>query len=100
MRDEPLSETAIDESLQDLPGWKRDGDTIVKSYEFADFRTAMAFMVRVGFEAEALDHHPEWTNVYNQIDVRLRTHHAGDKITAKDLKLAAAIARVAAGFAP
>ena len=61
---------------------------------FADFRAAMAFMVRVGFEADAMDHHPEWTNVYNKVAVRLNTHSAGGKVTAKDIVLAGRIEKV------
>ncbi len=96
MRDEPLSDAAISDSLRDLPGWDRDEDALVKTYTFAHFREALSFMVKVGDEAEAMDHHPEWTNVYDRVDVRLCTHHAGNKITAKDTRLAAAIEQVAA----
>jgi 4a-hydroxytetrahydrobiopterin dehydratase len=69
-------------------GWTWQGDALVKTFAFADFRTALAWMVRVGFEAEALNHHPEWTNVYGRVDVRLNTHDAGGKVTAKDVELA------------
>lgn len=69
-------------------GWVWQGDALVKTFAFADFRTALAWMVRVGFEAEALNHHPEWTNVYGRVDVRLNTHDAGGKVTAKDVELA------------
>jgi 4a-hydroxytetrahydrobiopterin dehydratase len=68
--------------------WTWQGDALVKTFTFADFRTALAWMVRVGFEAEALQHHPEWTNVYGRVDVRLNTHDAGGKVTAKDVELA------------
>jgi 4a-hydroxytetrahydrobiopterin dehydratase len=97
MSDTPLTDEQIEKALLDLPNWKRDGDQLHRSFEFDDFKGAMAFMVRVAFEAEAQGHHPEWSNVYNEVDVRLTTHHAGDKITAKDTALAAAIDRVAAG---
>ena len=69
-------------------GWVWQGDALVKTFAFADFRTALAWMVRVGFEAEALKHHPEWTNVYGRVDVRLNTHDADGKVTAKDVELA------------
>ena len=82
--------------MTDLPaplaatGWatNADGTAIEKTFTFADFRDAMAFMTRVAFEAEALDHHPEWFNVYNRVEVTLSTHDAGG-LTAKDIDLAA-----------
>lgn len=60
----------------------------MKEFEFGSFREAMAFMTRMAFEAEELGHHPEWTNVYDTVSVRLITHHAGNKLTAKDVELA------------
>lgn len=92
----PLSLEEINAALATLPGWRAEGDALAKEFKFGGFRTAMAFMVRVAFEAEALDHHPEWTNVYNRVTVRLNTHSAGGKITAKDLELARKIEAVAA----
>lgn len=84
----PLSETDIEIALSALPGWSADDDKLSKSYTFANFREAMAAMVRIGFEAEAADHHPELHNVYNRIRIALSTHDAGNKITEKDVKLA------------
>ena len=52
-------------------------------------------MVRVSFEAEALDHHPDWTNVYNRVAIRLNTHDAGDRVTSKDVELANRIQQIA-----
>jgi 4a-hydroxytetrahydrobiopterin dehydratase len=71
-----------------LPGWVFDRDALAKEFKFGSFKEAMAFMVRVSFEAEAMDHHPEWTNVYNRVSIRLNTHDAGGKVTAKDATLA------------
>ncbi len=70
-------------------GWTRDpgGKAITKTYKFKTFRDAMAWMVRAGFEAEAMDHHPEWSNVYNRVEVALTTHDAGG-LTEKDIALA------------
>lgn len=62
-------------------------DAIAKSYRFADFKTAFAFMTRVALKAEQMDHHPEWFNVYNKVDVTLATHDA-DGVTALDVELA------------
>ena len=70
-------------------GWTLDPDgiAIVRSYRFATFRDAIAWMTRAAFEAEALDHHPEWSNVYNRVSVRLTTHDTGG-LTIKDFDLA------------
>ncbi|WP_352311166.1 4a-hydroxytetrahydrobiopterin dehydratase, partial [Psychrobacter sp. W2-37-MNA-CIBAN-0211] len=68
-----LSDKQIDLQLEDLAGWQRDGNSIIKSYEFNDFIEAISFMNQAAFHAEALEHHPEWHNVYNVVDVRLTT---------------------------
>jgi len=70
-------------------GWttEADGKAISKTYKFNSFRAAMGWMVRAGFEAEEMDHHPEWSNVYNRVTVRLTTHDAGG-LTEKDVALA------------
>lgn len=79
------AETAI----AGLVGWSAvDGrDAIRKVFEFADFSAAWGFMSRVALKAEAMDHHPEWFNVYNKVDVTLATHDAGG-VTQKDVDLA------------
>lgn len=70
-------------------GWglAEDGRSITKSWKFRTFRDALAWMVRAGFEAEAMDHHPDWKNVYNRVEVTLTTHSAGG-LTEKDVELA------------
>ena len=83
-----LKSAEIQQALTTLPGWAHDGGTLAKCYKFDSFREAISFMVRAGFEAEAMDHHPDWSNVYNRVDVRLNTHDAGGKVTAKDVELA------------
>lgn len=88
---DPLSKQQIEKELKQLDGWSFEDDTITKDFSFSDFKEAMSFMVRVGFEAEALVHHPDWSNVYNSVTIRLNTHDAGDKVTEKDIKLAKAI---------
>lgn len=95
MSDQPLDDAKILSALNDLPKWQRQGDKLQRSFEFADFKAAMAFMMRAAFEAEARDHHPEWTNVYNRVEISLNTHSAGNKITGKDVDLAGAIDRAA-----
>jgi 4a-hydroxytetrahydrobiopterin dehydratase len=87
----PLSPAEIAKALRVLPDWKLRKDALVKTFKFGSFREAMSFMIRVGFEAEAMNHHPDWTNVYNRVAVRLNTHDAGNKVTAKDVKLAGKI---------
>ena len=84
----PLTPHEIIEALAGLSGWDFERDALVKTFQFGSFREAMSFMVRVGFEAEAMDHHPDWTNVYSRVAVRLNTHDAGGKVTVKDAVLA------------
>lgn len=80
--------------LNQLPGWADvpGRDAIQKSYKFKDFNEAFAFMTRVALMAEKMDHHPQWINVYNKVEVTLATHDAGG-VTEKDLVLAAFIER-------
>lgn len=77
-------------ALARLAGWAaaEGRDAIVRSYRFPDFSAAFAFMTRVAMRAEQLDHHPEWSNVYNRVDVLLATHDA-DGVTELDVTLAA-----------
>ncbi len=84
----PLTPEKIVKACAKLPGWKFKRDALLKTFKFGSFREALSFMVRVGYEAEELNHHPEWTNVYNRVAVRLTTHDAGNKVTAKDVELA------------
>ncbi len=72
-----------------LPGWSvtPGRDAIAKSFRFVDFNAAFGFMTRVALVAEKIDHHPEWSNVYNKVDVVLTTHDAGG-VTDKDISLA------------
>lgn len=95
----PLSPAEITAALAGLPGWATaaEGDAIEKTYKFANFRDALAFIVRLGFECEAMDHHPDLRNVYNRVTLRLNTHDAGNKITAKDVELAKRAEKVTAG---
>jgi 4a-hydroxytetrahydrobiopterin dehydratase len=76
-------------ALNDLPGWAaaEGRDAIQRSYRFKDFNAAFGFMSRAALMAEKLDHHPEWLNVYNRVEVTLATHDA-DGVTALDVELA------------
>ncbi len=87
------SEDEIHIELKKLSGWNYNNKSIEKNFTFKDFKETLTTMVRIGFEAEALNHHPEWTNVYNKLNVRLSTHDAGG-ITQKDFALAKKIDQV------
>ena len=83
-------------ALAGLAGWEHDPkrDAISRRSEFADFSEAFAFMARASLLAEQMDHHPEWYNIYNRVEVTLATHDAGG-VTQKDIDLAAFMDRVA-----
>lgn len=87
----PLPADVLDRELTDLPGWTHDDDALVRTFHFAGFRPAVAFIVRVAFESEQRDHHPELHNVYDRVTVRLTTHDAGNRVTERDVELAHAI---------
>jgi len=89
-----LTEEEISEALAGLPGWGYEKDALSKTFKFGTFREAMSFMVRVGFEAEAMNHHPDWSNSYSMVKIQLSTHDAGHKVTGLDLDLARRIQKV------
>ncbi len=91
----PLTETRIQEALATLPGWTHRDDRLEKTYELADFREAVGFIVRLAFEADRMDHHPELTNIYNRVGVALQTHDAGNQVTEMDVQLARHIEKLA-----
>ena len=94
---DPLTGKELEGRLASLPGWTVDagGLAISKLFSFGSFADAFAFMTRVAAKAEAMDHHPEWSNVYNRVDVRLTTHSAGG-VTEADLELGAFMDEAAA----
>ncbi|SEW05398.1 4a-hydroxytetrahydrobiopterin dehydratase [Chitinophaga arvensicola] len=71
--------------------WEERNKQLYRAFEFKDFRDAFAFMTKVALIAEKMDHHPNWSNVYNKVEIFLSTHDAGDTITAKDEAMAKAI---------
>lgn len=71
--------------------WTESDHKLRKSFVFADFSEAFAFMTRVALLAEKMNHHPTWTNTWNQVDIQLTTHSAGNRVTELDRELAAAI---------
>ncbi len=92
---EPLEQQQIEKALKELSGWKHEDDKLWKKFEFSDFKEALAFIVRVGLEAEIMGHHPNLFNVYNSVSIGLQTHDAGNKVTEKDVNLAMAIESIA-----
>ncbi|MCR9071632.1 MAG: 4a-hydroxytetrahydrobiopterin dehydratase [Alphaproteobacteria bacterium] len=86
---EKLSADDRKASLTSIDGWSEGdgGDSIVKTFRFDGFDSAWGFMTRVAIKAQSMDHHPEWSNVYNRVDVVLTTHDAGG-VTDLDIELA------------
>ena len=82
-----LSDAEIEEQLRSIPGWAVDRGALVREFKFGNFIEAFGFMTRVALLAEKSDHHPDWTNVYNRVEIKLSTHEAGG-ITARDFALA------------
>ena len=76
--------------------WKEIDNSLQRSFEFKNFMEAFAFMTKVAFLAEKMNHHPEWKNVYNKVEITLTTHDAGNTVTEKDRKLAEQINQLVA----
>jgi len=95
---EKLSRDAVKAQLTELDGWQLmpERDAIQKSFKFKNFNEAFGFMSRIALKAEQMNHHPEWFNVYNRVDVTLATHDVGG-VSELDLKLAAFMEKVSAG---
>lgn len=90
MQRQPLSKADIEDQLTQLEGWEIDEEKLCRRFTFRDFVEAFGFMSRVALLAEAIDHHPEWSNVYNRVEIALTTHDAGG-LTAADFTLAGRI---------
>lgn len=82
-----LTDSEINAALAELDGWKLEDGKISRSFKFANFIQAFSFMTSVAIEAEKMDHHPEWSNVYSKVSVQLVTHDAGG-VTQLDIDLA------------
>ena len=74
--------------------WKEENNQLKQSFQFADFVEAFAFMTQVAFAAEKMNHHPNWSNVYNKVEIALFTHDASDSVTEKDRKLSKEIDKI------
>lgn len=92
-----LSDKEIHDKLAALPGWKKDGEALVRLFTFRSFPDAIAFTTRLAFDAEAADHHPDLTISYKRVTVRWSTHSEGG-VTDKDLAGAAASDKIAGAF--
>lgn len=82
-----LDDRALQDALDDLDGWRIEEGQLRRTFEFKNFSEALGWMVRAGVEAEKLDHHPDWCNSWNEVDVRLKTHSI-DALSELDIKLA------------
>ena len=89
-----LDDDGVAAGLGELPGWSLEAGKLHREFRFADFGEAFGFMTRVALVAEAMNHHPEWQNVWNRVRVDLTTHDAGG-ITRRDFELAAKMNRIA-----
>lgn len=84
----PASDAEIRAALLTLIGWSHDQSALARKYQFADFRDATTFLMRIAFDCEELGHHPEVRAVYGTVEIRLRTHDAGNVVTSLDINLA------------
>jgi 4a-hydroxytetrahydrobiopterin dehydratase len=94
-----LADADLHAALAALPGWVIQDGKLHRRFVFTDFAAAIAFMVRSSFDAERLDHHPNWSNVYDRVEVTLWTHDVGG-LTDRDVALATAMQGHAAALAP
>lgn len=78
----------LEKAVAQLPGWKAENGKLYKRFKFKGFMQAIGWMVSVGIAAEKMDHHPEWSNVYNRVDVYLTTHDMDNQISSWDIELA------------
>lgn len=83
-----LSQDDIQQALVDLPGWSVKEGKLHKQFKFKSFAQALGWMVTVGIQADKMDHHPEWSNVYNRVEVSLVTHDMDNSISSWDVELA------------
>jgi len=90
-----LTESAIQDALANLPGWAFADDSIHKTYRFASFSEAIGFIAEMAFSCEKANHHPDLSNVYSTVTIRLSTHDVGNKVTQKDVDLALEIEKLA-----
>tara|TARA_B100000795_G_C22685726_1_gene393569 strand:+ start:272 stop:562 length:291 start_codon:yes stop_codon:yes gene_type:complete len=88
-----LTELEIEKRLENFPDWDYYEEALHTEFEFDSFKNCMSAMMRIAFECEILKHHPEWTNIYNLLEIKLTTHDAGG-VTELDFKLADAMEKI------
>ncbi len=96
---QPLTDDEVAAALTDLPDWRVQEGKLHRQYKFGSFAQAMGWMMSVAIEADKMDHHPEWSNVYNRVTVNLVTHSLGNKISRLDVDLAQKMEKLAQGRA-
>ena len=90
-----LSEEEISTAISSLPDWSVVDNQLTAEFKFADFKTAFSFITKIAIESEVMNHHPEWSNAYNNVSFAFCTHDAGNVITDLDTKMAEIISRTA-----
>ena len=90
-----LTAGQLTDALKSLPGWSIENGKLHKAYKFKNFGGAIAFMVAAGIQAEKMNHHPEWFNVYNRVVVDLATHDLENQISSWDVELASRMEAIA-----
>ena len=90
-----LTNDQINEALARLPGWTFAEDKLSREYRFSNFTEAMGYITEMAFACEKANHHPELFNVYSKVEIELTTHDAGNKVTQKDVDLAAELEKIA-----
>ncbi len=83
-----LNQEQLQQALQNLPDWSVEDNKLCKTFQFNSFAAALGWMVSVGIEADKMNHHPEWSNIYNRVKVNLVTHDLGHVISNWDIQLA------------
>ena len=94
-----LSNKQLNEYLEDLDGWSIENEKLSKTFKFSSFIQAFGFMTQVAIISETMDHHPEWSNVYNRVEINLVTHSEGG-ITKLDIELAIKIDSISSSIKP
>ena len=90
-----LTNDQINEALAKLPGWTFAEDKLSREYRFSDFTEAMGYITEMAFACEKANHHPELFNIYSRVEIGLTTHDTGNKVTQKDVDLAAELEKIA-----